>query len=132
MAADRGAFIDQSQSLNIHIAEPNYGKLSSMHFYAWKLGLKTGMYYLRTKPAAQAIQFTVDKTLLANSKTNNVAAALGSAEVTKLEKMSLEHKQGDDKENVADDEGKDSRRNKNIAILACSLQNKEDCMMCGS
>ena len=42
MAADRGAFIDQSQSLNIHIAEPNYGKLSSMHFYGWKLGLKTG------------------------------------------------------------------------------------------
>merc|ERR1712243_372040 len=61
MAADRGAYIDQSQSLNIHIAEPNYGKLTSMHFYAWKQGLKTGMYYLRTKPAAQAIQFTVDK-----------------------------------------------------------------------
>merc|ERR1712106_1272539 len=55
MAADRGAFIDQSQSLNIHIAEPNYGKLTSMHFYAWKQGLKTGMYYLRTKAAASAI-----------------------------------------------------------------------------
>lgn len=64
MAADRGAFIDQSQSLNVHIAEPNYGKLSSMHFYGWKLGLKTGMYYLRTKAAANAIQFTVDKTKL--------------------------------------------------------------------
>ena len=60
-AADRGAFIDQSQSLNVHIAEPNFGKMSSMHFYGWELGLKTGMYYLRTKPAAQAIQFTVDK-----------------------------------------------------------------------
>ena len=60
-AADRGAFIDQSQSLNIHIAEPNFGKMSSMHFYGWESGLKTGMYYLRTKPAAQAIQFTVDK-----------------------------------------------------------------------
>ena len=60
-AADRGAYIDQSQSLNIHIAEPNFGKMSSMHFHGWKLGLKTGMYYLRTKPAAQAIQFTVDK-----------------------------------------------------------------------
>ena len=67
MAADRGAFIDQSQSLNVHIAEPNYGKLSSMHFYGWKLGLKTGMYYLRTKAAANAIQFTVDKTKLAES-----------------------------------------------------------------
>uniref|UniRef100_A0A915KYT4 Ribonucleoside-diphosphate reductase n=1 Tax=Romanomermis culicivorax TaxID=13658 RepID=A0A915KYT4_ROMCU len=64
MAADRGAFIDQSQSLNIHVAEPNYSTLTSMHFYGWKKGLKTGMYYLRTKPAAQAIQFTVDKTAL--------------------------------------------------------------------
>merc|ERR1712168_1355269 len=62
MAADRGAYIDQSQSLNIHIAEPNYGKLTSMHFYGWKLGLKTGMYYLRTKAAAAPIQFTVEKT----------------------------------------------------------------------
>ena len=44
MAADRGAFIDQSQSLNVHVAEPNYGKLTSMHFYGWKLGLKTGIY----------------------------------------------------------------------------------------
>ena len=60
-AADRGAFIDQSQSLNIHIAEPNFGKMSSMHFFGWESGLKTGMYYLRTKPAAQAIQFTMDK-----------------------------------------------------------------------
>ena len=59
MAADRGGFIDQSQSLNIHMEEANYGKLSSMHFYAWKKGLKTGMYYLRTRPAAQAIKFTV-------------------------------------------------------------------------
>ena len=64
MAADRGAFIDQSQSLNIHIAEPNYAKLTSMHFYGWKLGLKTGMYYLRTRPAADAIQFTVDQASL--------------------------------------------------------------------
>uniref|UniRef100_A0A0K8R899 Ribonucleoside-diphosphate reductase n=1 Tax=Ixodes ricinus TaxID=34613 RepID=A0A0K8R899_IXORI len=61
MAADRGAFIDQSQSLNIHIAQPTYSKITSMHFFGWKLGLKTGMYYLRTKPAANAIQFTVDK-----------------------------------------------------------------------
>ena len=68
-AADRGAFIDQSQSLNVHIADPNFGKMSSMHFYGWKLGLKTGMYYLRTKPAAQAIQFTVDKSKIANVAT---------------------------------------------------------------
>ncbi len=61
MAAERGAYICQSQSLNIHIPDPNFGKLTSMHFYAWKKGLKTGMYYLRSKPAANAIQFTVDK-----------------------------------------------------------------------
>ncbi|AOP31551.1 ribonucleotide reductase large subunit [Skunkpox virus] len=61
MAADRGAFIDQSQSMNIHIADPSYSKLTSMHFYGWSLGLKTGMYYLRTKPASSPIQFTLDK-----------------------------------------------------------------------
>ncbi|KAI0977826.1 hypothetical protein GJ496_002697 [Pomphorhynchus laevis] len=63
MAADRAAFIDQSQSLNIHMAEPNYAKVSSMHFYAWKKGLKTGMYYLRSRPASEPIKFTVDKTI---------------------------------------------------------------------
>lgn len=74
MAADRGAFIDQSQSLNIHIAEPNMSKLSSMHFYAWKKGLKTGMYYLRTRPAADPIKFTVDKTRIpATIKTDATA-----------------------------------------------------------
>eukprot|EP00316_Scyphosphaera_apsteinii_P008057 CAMPEP_0119310340 /NCGR_PEP_ID=MMETSP1333-20130426/18895_1 /TAXON_ID=418940 /ORGANISM="Scyphosphaera apsteinii, Strain RCC1455" /LENGTH=786 /DNA_ID=CAMNT_0007314509 /DNA_START=39 /DNA_END=2399 /DNA_ORIENTATION=+ len=61
MAADRGAFIDQSQSFNVFMTEPNYAKLSSMHFYAWKKGLKTGMYYLRTRAAADAIKFTVDQ-----------------------------------------------------------------------
>jgi ribonucleotide reductase alpha subunit len=61
MAADRGAFIDQSQSLNVHMGEPTFAKLTSLHFYAWRKGLKTGMYYLRTRPAANAIQFTVDQ-----------------------------------------------------------------------
>jgi ribonucleoside-diphosphate reductase alpha chain len=61
MAADRGAYICQSQSLNVHMQDANFGKLTSMHFYAWKLGLKTGMYYLRTKAAADAIKFTVEK-----------------------------------------------------------------------
>lgn len=59
MSADRGAYICQSQSLNIHMADVTFGKLTSMHFYAWKKGLKTGMYYLRTKAAADAIKFTV-------------------------------------------------------------------------
>jgi ribonucleoside-diphosphate reductase alpha subunit len=66
MAADRGAYICQSQSFNVHVADPSFAKLSSMHFYAWKLGLKTGLYYLRTRPKADAIQFTVDQTMLAS------------------------------------------------------------------
>jgi ribonucleoside-diphosphate reductase subunit M1 len=70
MAADRSAFIDQAHSLNIFIAEPNYAKLTSMHFHGWKRGLKTGMYYLRTRPAVSAIQFTVDQSAL--GKTANV------------------------------------------------------------
>ncbi|CAI5747483.1 unnamed protein product [Peronospora destructor] len=61
LSADRGAYICQSQSLNIHIADPTISKLTSMHFYAWKKGLKTGMYYMRGRPKADAIQFTVDK-----------------------------------------------------------------------
>jgi ribonucleoside-diphosphate reductase alpha chain len=61
MAADRGAFICQSQSLNLFVDAPNMAKLTSMHFYAWKKGLKTGMYYLRSQAATQAVQFTVEK-----------------------------------------------------------------------
>merc|ERR1712003_419549 len=60
MAADRGAYIDQSQSLNIHMVDASTSKLSSMHFHGWQSGLKTGMYYLRTKAAADAIKFTVE------------------------------------------------------------------------
>lgn len=78
MAADRGAFIDQSQSLNIHMKEPTMGKITSMHFTGWKLGLKTGMYYLRTMAASAPIQFTVDQEALKVADTN-VARALGSA-----------------------------------------------------
>lgn len=107
MAADRGAFIDQSQSLNIHIAEPNYGKLTSMHFYAWKLGLKTGMYYLRTKPAANAIQFTVDKAKLKNATTVNGTS------------------------NGVNGSSK-SESEQNMAAMVCSLENKDECLMCGS
>lgn len=88
MAADRGAFIDQSQSFNIHVAEPNYGKLTSIHFYAWKMGLKTGMYYLRTKPAANAIQFTVDKSKVkvANGNTEKDEANMSMIACSLLNK----------------------------------------------
>jgi ribonucleoside-diphosphate reductase alpha subunit len=72
-AADRGAFICQSQSLNIHMAEPTTAKLTSMHFYAWRRGLKTGMYYLRSQPKAEAIQFTVDQTALLRATSTSTA-----------------------------------------------------------
>lgn len=78
MAADRGAFIDQSQSLNIHLQNPTMGKITSMHFAGWKLGLKTGMYYLRTTAASAPIQFTVDQQQL-NVADTNVARTSGAA-----------------------------------------------------
>jgi len=110
MAADRGAFIDQSQSLNVHVAEPNYGKLTSMHFYGWKLGLKTGMYYLRTKAAAAAIQFTVDKKKLKEITNKENEAPTNSGDVVKSPLKAKE----------------------NLDAMVCSLQNKDDCLMCGS
>ena len=103
MAADRGAFICQSQSLNIHIQDPNFGKMTSMHFHAWKKGLKTGMYYLRSKAATDAIQFTVDKEQLAKPVTvteGNVSLA-----------MVQDQKQSD---------------------MECSLDDPDDCIACGS
>ncbi len=69
-AADRGAYICQSQSLNIFMENANFGKLTSMHFYGWEKGLKTGMYYLRTKAATDAIKFTIDKTVVEEPAAN--------------------------------------------------------------
>ena len=78
MAADRAPFIDQSQSMNVHMTDVNMGKLNSMHFYAWKSGLKTGMYYLRTKAAADAIKFTVTKDGKNNEQPTNEEALMCS------------------------------------------------------
>ena len=64
LAADRGAFVCQTQSMNVFIESPNFAKLTSMHFYAWKRGVKTGVYYLRSKAAADPIKFTVDQQYL--------------------------------------------------------------------
>jgi ribonucleoside-diphosphate reductase alpha chain len=80
MAADRGAFIDQSQSFNVFMTEPNYAKLSSMHFYGWKKGLKTGMYYLRTRAAQDAIKFTVDQASLKAKAAKDAAGAAPTPE----------------------------------------------------
>jgi len=79
MAADRGKYIDQSQSLNIHMIDATTAKLSSMHFYGWQLGLKTGMYYLRTKAAVDAIKFTVD--------VDKMKAAAGPDQQQSLERL---------------------------------------------
>ena len=90
MAADRGAYICQSQSMNIHMQDANFGKLTSMHFHAWKKGLKTGLYYLRTKAAADAIKFTIVKDEKSQTKEESQAA------------------------------------------MQCSIDNQDDCEMCGS
>ena len=89
MAADRAAFIDQSQSLNIFMAAPDTAKLTSMHFYGWKKGLKTGMYYLRTRPAADAIKFTVDPAAL-------VAVAKQELEIINMEAIQCSLKNPDE------------------------------------
>merc|ERR1712151_1351534 len=75
MAADRGVYIDQSQSLNIHMVDATTAKLSSMHFHGWQRGLKTGMYYLRTKAAVDAIKFTVEVDKVRRASTAELAGA---------------------------------------------------------
>jgi ribonucleotide reductase alpha subunit len=75
MAVDRGAFIDQSQSLNLFVQVPDMAKLTSMHFYAWRKGLKTGCYYLRTRPAVDAIKFTVDHSTVVAAKEARATAS---------------------------------------------------------
>jgi len=94
MAADRGAYIDQSQSLNIHMTDATTAKLSSMHFHGWQLGLKTGMYYLRTKAATDAIKFTVDVDKVRRASSANLigdeakpAAAAAAVEQKAIEKL---------------------------------------------
>jgi len=94
MAADRGAYIDQSQSLNIHMVNVTMAKLSSMHFHGWQLGLKTGLYYLRTKAAADAIKFTVEvqklKKSVASDSDASTAATTSSVTPQGLEASAIE------------------------------------------
>jgi ribonucleoside-diphosphate reductase alpha chain len=128
MAADRGAYICQSQSLNIHIQDPNFGKLTSMHFYAWEQGLKTGMYYLRTKAAADAIKFTVEKQAeVAIEQANvvqehemNYETYAATAAVAKSSAATL---------TVA---GLDNVPETNWSDMQCSLDDPDGCVACGS
>jgi ribonucleoside-diphosphate reductase alpha chain len=124
MSADRGAYICQSQSLNIHLTNPNFGKLTSMHFYAWKKGLKTGMYYLRSTAAADAIQFTLDKSAIQQPTAEAVpvqeaiaaqAAVPVAANTVAASQQSLEYD-----------------RDQKLSDMACSLDNPESCEACGS
>merc|ERR1719160_1846298 len=87
MAAARGPYIDQSQSLNIHMIDATTAKLSSMHFHGWQLGLKTGMYYLRTKAAADAIKFTVDVDKVKASQKASTAVTDGKAEEQAIQNL---------------------------------------------
>jgi ribonucleoside-diphosphate reductase alpha chain len=121
MSADRGAYICQSQSLNIHLKDPNFGKLTSMHFYAWKKGLKTGMYYLRSTAAADAIKFTLDKSAVAQPVANVTATA--AAPVTAM--VAEPQQTLDYQRQVADYDQKK-------ADMACSLDNPDACEACGS
>lgn len=150
MAADRGAFIDQSQSLNLFIESPNMGKLTSMHFYAWKKGLKTGMYYLRTKAASQAIKFTVAKQSKAEVEpvTESKPQAEPAQEVTAVvapsaaeaasisqaeanaQKLAEAQKEISMENTVAlPEKGKSYTEEE---MIACSIDNPDECEACGS
>ncbi|MFT5279592.1 MAG: ribonucleoside-diphosphate reductase alpha chain [Bacteroidia bacterium] len=130
MAADRGAFICQSQSLNLFMQNPNFGKLTSMHFYAWKKGLKTGMYYLRTKAAVDAIKFTVDAEMRQKKQAEdkaakeNVAVAAVAQPVVALEPQAS---YGGGASDISPVNVNDPQ-----AEITCSLENPDDCEMCGS
>ncbi len=123
MAADRGAFIDQSQSFNVHMSDANSGKLTSLHFYAWKKGLKTGMYYLRSRAAADAVKFTVDPAKAAQAKAK-------AAEKVVAEDKENAAANGAEKKKSADPDMEEEAYM--AAKLACSLANKDDCVMCGA
>ena len=121
MAADRGAFIDQSQSFNVHMSDANSGKLTSLHFYAWKKGLKTGMYYLRSRAAADAVKFTVDP--------NSVKAKNASKKEVVGDKENQPANGEGAKKSVDPDAEEEALM---AAKIACSLANKDECVMCGA
>ena len=129
MSADRGAYICQSQSLNIHITNPNFGKLTSMHFYAWKKGLKTGMYYLRSTAAADAIKFTLDKVNMQQPAQEGILqeGIIEPSIVQSVAPLVLEAQQiiqYEDQPMLAYDQKRGD--------MACSLDNPDACEACGS
>src|SRR5688572_8671151 len=129
MSADRGAYICQSQSLNIHLTDPNFGKLTSMHFYAWKKGLKTGMYYLRSTAAADAIKFTLDKTAM---QTPFVEAAVSPATIAVAEPVVSMVNDSQQMLRYEKQEPSAEDYEQKRADMACSLDNPDACEACGS
>lgn len=127
MSADRGMFIDQSQSLNLFVENANIGKLTSMHFYAWEKGLKTGMYYLRTKAATDAIKFTVQK----QAKAQVEPVTEGKQTEKIQEKENLEKAANVGESRVAE-MAKAVQTYTQEEALACSIDNPDDCEACGS
>jgi ribonucleoside-diphosphate reductase alpha chain len=128
MAADRGAFIDQSQSLNLFMQNPNFGKITSMHFYAWKKGLKTGMYYLRTQAASEAIKFTVDQASLAKAPAMETASQPVTYAIPAAPAMVVaEPRTAYGQQPVMPVSLEDAQ-----AQITCSLDNPEGCEACGS
>jgi ribonucleotide reductase alpha subunit len=126
-AAARGIYIDQSQSLNVHLSEANYSKMASMHFYAWRAGLKTGMYYLRTRPAADAIKFTVDVEMLL--KDGGIEIKNDESAMKNLSNIDKENQNEEDELNASK---KKVKTDKPKAIV-CSLKSEDgECMSCGS
>ena len=131
MSRQRGYFIDQSQSLNLFMENANFAKLTSMHFYAWKSGLKTGMYYLRTKAAVDAIKFTLD-----NTKKKEVPVSVAAeAEVTASDPKSaktMKVKTSPVKAQEADVEPMSPEEMKALISQAKEGEADDDCLMCGS
>ncbi len=125
MAADRGVYICQSQSLNIHIQDVNFGKLTSMHFHAWRKGLKTGMYYLRTKAAADAVKFT-----LVQPQAEPMLQAATSA--TAPVEVPLNYEQYAREQQALHPVPVANETDQAYAAMICSIDNKDDCEACGS
>ena len=131
MSRHRGYFIDQSQSLNLFMENANFAKLTSMHFYAWKSGLKTGMYYLRTKAAVDAIKFTLDNTKKKEEPVSVAAeASVAVAEPKATKELKVEttpvRQQEINTEPISPEEMKD------LIAKAKEGQADDDCLMCGS
>jgi ribonucleoside-diphosphate reductase alpha chain len=127
MSADRGAYICQSQSLNVFMENPNFGKLTSMHFYAWESGLKTGMYYLRTKAATDAIKFTVSKNYAETTAPEAVEVAVAEvqeASVPQFEIQTVPSLMSDQAGMSAEEIARQQ------AAISCSLDNPDGCEMC--